>query len=311
MWLPIITFFTHQDHALKALFWNTREMFAPPSSDIKFSSINYGVYDPSFDPDVHRTFSDAKDVAIEHIFISWLYPDLTSDGSSVAERFDYSQERNRWLMVTVEPVSDGREPVSGDLLKQIGDGAYDENITAVCKKLGGLNAPIFIRWGHEMDSPNNRYPWSHGSPDDYISAYRHFVTTCREWIRNGYYIWSPLGVAGFADYWPGKKYVDYVGLIVFGTTQIDILTLGQPRSFTEVFTPLYERVIAFDLPVMIAELGVEGEPAYQDAWLRGLFRNAKQFPLLKTAVYFNAKDVVKWAEELDIPDWRVSGQVFE
>jgi beta-mannanase len=63
---------------------------------------------------------------------------------------------------------------------------------------------------------------------------------------------------------------------------------------------------------MLAELGVAGEPAYQEAWMWGLFRNVGKFPLLKTAIYFNAKDSPGvWPEEYGVPDWRISGRIFE
>ena len=306
--LPVLGILNYGDRGLQALLWNAEEVFAAPISRIKHASINYGVYDPVFDAGAGRAFKDAKGVAIEHIFVSWIDP----DGSSIAEMQRYSRERNRWLMVTLEPFSDGRTVTSGGFLNQVIAGAYDGNIDAVCRSLGNTNSPVLIRWGHEMETRAERYPWSGQPPEDYIAAYRHFVRSCRKWIREGYYMWSPRGDVGLAEYYPGKRYVDYVGLSIYGLPVRDIQIAGRPRSFLEEFAPRYERVIAFNLPVMIAELGVAGDPAYQELWMRGLFRNAGKFPLLKTAVYFNAKDSPgAWPEEYGVPDWRISAEIFE
>lgn len=309
--VPALGIIYQGERGMKALLWDVQEVFAPSLSSVKHASINYGVYDPLFEPASKRAFEDATQVRIEHIFVSWLYPEVTSDGASIGEMFSYARERDRWLMVTVEPHSDGRTLVEGGFLEQVAAGAYDDRIEVTCRGLGDLQVPLFVRWGHEMEIQQERYPWSGQAPEEYIAAYRHFVRSCRQWIEEGYYVWSPLGRENLADYWPGRLYADYVGFSTYGLLSLDLEVAGRPRSFVEIFAVQYARAVAFNRPVMIAELGVEGEPSYQQWWMRGLFRNAHRFPLLKTAVYFNAQDVVEWAEGWGLPDWRIAGDIFE
>ncbi|MCL2385695.1 MAG: hypothetical protein FWC84_07695, partial [Alphaproteobacteria bacterium] len=61
----------------------------PVTSDFKHRGhVNYGVYD------LHHRFSQAKGLAIEHIFVSWLSADA---GDKILSSFEYARARNRWL----------------------------------------------------------------------------------------------------------------------------------------------------------------------------------------------------------------------
>lgn len=306
--LPALGIFLKGKPGIQGILYGAQEVWAPPISQVKHSTIQYGVYDPAFASGKENTFRDAKGIGIEHIFVSWLY----IDPAYIEKIHQYAKDRNRWLMVTVEPSSDARSSSPEEYLDQIRTGGYDQEIEKTCKSLGHLNAPLFIRWGHEMETNQKRYPWSGQLPEKYISAYQHFVRSCRKWVVEAYYVWSPAGDPRMVHYWPTEAYVDYVGLSVYSIPTLNDPSYGHQPSFSDVFNPKYERAALYGRPVMIAELGVSGEPAYQESWMRELFRNADQYPLLKTAVYFNAKDHPGVWENLNyIPDWRISGKTFE
>ena len=311
LWLPIIGLIAHRDNAVSVVttgLWNLLEPLFPVN---KHAHINYGVYDPRQAGHGDKAFSAAKGIAIEHVFISWLEPHLTSDLSTLVEMGRYARERQRWLMITVEPKADGSISSEEGYLQQVAAGSYDTIIAEVCRQIGALDAPVFIRWGHEMEPPQVNYPWSSQPPEDYIAAYRRFVTQCRQWVTEGYYVWSPLGYPGLADYWPGKQYADYVGVTLLTSSMLEHEHLGHALLFPDRFTPLYRLLAPFDRPIMIAELGVAGEPAYQQEWLGSLFRSVESFPQLKTVVYFNAISPIAWSEENLYPDWRITAQAFE
>ncbi|KAA6187394.1 hypothetical protein F2Q65_02410 [Thiohalocapsa marina] len=309
--LPVMVVVAYGTPGVQSLLWRAQAVLAPTVSRLKHPSTNYGVYDPLTGPDGEQAFGDAQGVAIEHVFLSWLDPERTSHGASLDAMHQYARDRGRWLMVTIEPSSDGRQVAEGGFLQQVLAGAYDENIDTTCRMLGRLESPLLVRWGHEMESRQARYPWSGQPADDYIAAYRGFVDACRRQIAEGYYIWSPMGNSGLADYWPGTRYADYVAVTIFGDARLDMQVERRRRSFVKLFQPLYQWISIFDRPIMIAELGVQGSPAYQQLWMRDLFQNLDQFPLLKTIVYFNATDVVKWPDETVIRDWRIPGDIFE
>jgi cellulose synthase (UDP-forming) len=293
---------------VEALIWKADELLAAPVASVKHTHINYGVYDPVFVADAEPAFADKERVAIEHIFVSW----LGIDASAIASAFAYANARDRWLMITVEPFMDNRTPTHTSFLPAIARGDYDAEIVQVCQAIGNLGAPVFIRWGHEMEAASARYPWAGQDPDAFIAAYRHFVGSCKRVVGESFYVWSPRGDNGLEPYYPGRAYVDYVGVSLYAFPAFDLDVHGRVRSFVEAFEERYRRIEQFDRPAMIAELGVTGDPAYQEAWMRGLFRNAAKFPLLKTAVYFNAIDSPgAWPDKYGIPDWSISSEVFE
>jgi len=59
-------------------------------------------------------------------------------------------------------------------------------------------------------------------------------------------------------------------------------------------------------------MGVSGNPSYQAHWMADFFRSARDFPLLRTAVYYNGKDVPgAWPEKYGTPDWTIDSNIFE
>jgi len=288
--------------AVTALTWGWEDLVTPVTSEFKHQQhVNYGVYD------LHQQFSQAKGLAIEHIFVPW----LSSDASDkIKSSFEYAKERHRWLMITVEPSAvEGRR---SQLLDDIVAGAYDSTIASVCRTVGSLQAPMLIRWGHEMETADLRYPWSGASGGSYIAAYRHFATMCRAEAPKIYLVWSPKGGARLGQYYPGRAFVDLVGLSVYHLPTYDLDHFGRVMSFRESFLPKYDRVIAFDRSVIIAEMGVSGLASYQARWMADFFRSAQNFPLLRTAVYFNAKDTPgAWPKEYGTPDWTIDSNIFE
>lgn len=290
------------EDAVAALSWGWADIASPITSELKHSNgVNYGVYDP-----LHR-FSNAKGVAIEHIFVSWL---SSESSEKISNSFKYASDRNRWLMITVEPHAlEGR---GSQVLNDVATGAYDPIIESLCKRIGSLQAPALVRWGHEMESRDVRYPWSGANNDSYIAAYRHFAEKCRADAPKIYLVWSPKGAPGLAKYYPGRTFVDLVGLSIYELPSYDLDHSGKVISFRDTFAPKYERVMVFNRPIIIAEMGVSGDPKYQARWMADFFRCASNFPLLRTAVYFDGKDNPgAWPERYGTPDWTIDTNIFE
>jgi cellulose synthase (UDP-forming) len=303
--LPIAGLTLRGRDPVAAITWGWEDILTPITSELKHGrQVNYGVYD--FDQ--RKPFSQARGVAIEHIFVSWL---SSESSDAINSSFHYANERNRWLMITIEPfAAEGRNKYQ--LLDDVVAGEYDSIIASVCGSIGSLQAPIFVRWGHEMETGDARYPWSGGDGDSYIAAYRHFAERCRAAAPKIFLVWSPRGDPNLAKYYPGRAYVDFVGLSLYKLPAYDLDRLGKVMKFQDTFTPKYNRVIAFDRPVMIAEMGVSGDPKYQAGWMADFFRSVRHFPLLRTAVYFNGKDSPgAWPEKYGVPDWTIDPNIFE
>jgi beta-mannanase len=99
--------------------------------------------------------------------------------------------------------------------------------------------------------------------------------------------------------------VDFIGLPIFGLQQFDQDHFGRDRSFSEVLQRKYDLVSAFHPPVVVVELGYEGDLNYVRDWAESVAIPHPAFPKLVGVVYFNDKEVYPWPDGYGYPDWRV------
>jgi beta-mannanase len=192
-----------------------------------------------------------------------------------------------------------------ELLEGIKAGTYDTNIATVCSSISRLQSPISIRWAQEMEDAVGKFIWAVWTPEDYISAYRHFVTECRKHLPDANYVWSPKGGSSLVKYYPGDNYVDVIGLSVFGYQPYDKRNFGGERTFEQALEPGYKLVSGFGKPIIVAELGYEGDEEYVGRWAKAVAAPHPEFPELKAIVYFNDKEVFAWPQNFGYPNWRI------
>ena len=242
-------------------------------------------------------------LAYEHLFVDW--QDFRRRYFRAQIR--YAEERNRHLVVTVEPWPEEDDPdKTGEaLFSDILEGAYDRPIKSICKLVGKSKGRPLVRWGHEMEGMSDRYPWAREDSAGYVDAYRYFATKCRDVARKVLFIWSPLGHEGLENYYPGDTFVDLAGLPMWGYEKADIKWFGHPLGFDEIFTERYDRVAVYGKPVVLTEAGVAGSRKYEKRWIRRLKSARKRFPLLHSALYFNFREPFRWPDGLGRPDWRI------
>jgi beta-mannanase len=274
----------------QSLFHDKRPIITP-------QSLASGAYDPNGD------FASDPNPKIEHLFLAWEDVDLTTLSTADA----YARTRGRSLLITIEPWSWARDwrVAPEDLLNGILAGRYDANMAAVCSAAAKLQSPVTIRWAQEMDEKNGQFTWAYWKPEGYVKAYRHAITVCRQSLPSAKYMWSPMGKEGLEAYYPGDRYVDVVGLSVFGYQPFDQKKLGRDSTFVEATKPGYDRVKVFGKPIVIAELGYQGNDAYNHAWAEEAAKPHAEFPDMTAVVYFNDREVYPWPDGLGRPDWRV------
>lgn len=270
---------------------------APPGS------LPFGVYDPG------GTFSDDTDVQIEHLFLPWEDVFLPS----LLQADEYAKERNRAILVTVEPWTWTRSErnTATVLTNGIFSGEYDANIRAICDTLAQFESPVTIRWAQEMEDRSGQFIWAQWEPETYVNAYQRVVDTCRQSSENFDFMWSPLGYEILDEYFPGEDYVDVIGLSVFGLQLWEQQILGGAQSFREILTPRYERALEFDLPIVVAELGYVGDNAYVEQWEQDVRQDIADFPELQAVIYFNQQEVYPWPDDFGLPDWRVPNRILD
>lgn len=279
--------------ATLGLFVNAGSAFSAPPGTVPF-----GVYDP------HGTFSQDVDVTIEHIFLPWEGVDLSSLSAADA----YARQRNRSLLVTIEPWIWGAPSTTEALRSDILSGRHDETMRSVCNALGALESPVTVRWAQEMDSTTGHFPWSRWRPTDHVEAYRRMIGVCRSAAPGLRFMWSPAGVEGMEAYYPGDDVVDVIGLSVFGAQDYQRAEFGTEYGYAEVLGPRYDRAVTFGKPIMVAELGFVGDAEYLADWRNSVRLPDARFSELTAVVYFNRQEVWPWPNDFGLPDWREGAQ---
>lgn len=291
---------------LGRLGWGEGELFADSTVGnfpakyprISHPGIPLGVYDP------HGDFKDYPSVKIEHVFMPWQDVEL----SALYTADTYAQARGRTLLITIEPWSwseDSRQ-TPDQLRDAVLGGHYDETIKSIAKVISELKSPVTIRWGQEMEDTRGRFAWSGWKPSDYIAAYRRFYDLSHPIAIKAKYMWSPRGDSNLTDYYPGDAYADVIGLSVFGFQKYDKGKFGRDRTFGEILKSGYDLVVGFGKPVVVAELGYDGDESYVANWADSVTKFDASFSQLAGVVYFDDKEGHPWPENYGLPDWRVA-----
>ncbi len=249
-------------------------------------------------------FQAASKVTINHKFEGW--------GSITTESLNADLEalsaNNKMPMFTIEPWDKNGQKET--LLEDISFGVYDSYIETICRGIENNNvSKVLLRWGHEVDlHGRSRYSWAQNKPEQYKQAFQHWVTTCKSLTDKITYMYSPAGVEGLEQFYPGDKYVDVIGLSVFGYPDYEQNQYGKLLNFNDVFNNRYERVAVYKKPIFIAEFGIAGTDQYKKDWLlyakKEIFETTK-FPLLTGIIYFNDIDPNPWVPGINPPDFRI------
>lgn len=260
-------------------------------------SLRFGAYDPWGD-----FGSDAR-VKTEALFLPWEDVDLSSLELANA----YAAERGRDLLISVEPWSWDRNwrVTTAELRRRILNGTYDANMREIARRAGAMTQPVVIRFAQEMEDRTGRFSWSNWEPKDFIQAWQRLMRIVRAEAPKARIMWSPKGLPGLEEYYPGDDQTDLIGLSVFGLDRYDELAYGGPRSFMESLKQGYDLVAPFRKEIWVAELGYEGGDGYVQQWMNDVAQRREEFPALTQIVYFNDKEVNPWPLDMGLPDWRV------
>lgn len=183
-------------------------------------------------------------------------------------------------------------------------GEHDAYIDNWASRAAEYGKPIYLRFAHEMNTPPGKtywYPWQ-GDPEQYVAVWRYvhdrFTAAGAD---NVIWVWS---VAWMNDdallYYPSGDYVDMVGLTVlnFGTGKPD----STWRSFGELYGIQQSRVLAYDKPVIITELGTAEQGGDKGEWIAAIGDDIEQrYPEIQALVWLNYSR----SREFEAINWRV------
>ncbi len=200
-------------------------------------------------------------------------------------------------------------------LVSILEGRWDGYIDQWADGAKALGKPMLVSLCNEMNG--NWFPWSgsyyggsqpvagsvpqrYVGPEYFKRAYRYIVDRVRArgaanvlWIFHVNNFGEPYDATNsMAQYYPGRDYVDWLGLSVYG--QLYPSPEGSWAEFEDMIDKPYAELAAVDQtkPIMLAEWGVGEFPANgsKGEWVEDGFNTIQEsFPRIHAAVYWHER----------------------
>jgi hypothetical protein len=225
--------------------------------------------------------SIGRRLAIDNRFFSW-------DESFPTElhRLDVAQSRI--------PMITWKAPA----LDKILSGSQDAMIAARADAVRRFGAPLFIRWGWEMNGywtewsgVRNNSAGAFDGPGKYVRAWRRIHDIFqRSGATNVSWVWAPNGESvpnthrnRIGAYYPGDAYVDWVGLSAYnwGSTR----RWSHWESFARLVRVVYSKY-ATRKPIMVAETGSVGRGAKKACWIAQVGLALRRYSTIKAVLWF-------------------------
>jgi len=196
---------------------------------------------------------------------------------------------------------------TGASIAAIADGSYDDYLRSYADAVRDFRYPVVIGFGHEMNA--TWYSWGYGQvpPATFTKAWRHLVSLFRQQgADNVTWLWTIQadipGSGPIRDWWPGTKYVTWVG--------IDGYYYWRSSTFANVFGRTIAQVRSFtDKPVLLSETSV-GPGAGQVAKIPDLFRGMAEYQTLGLVWFDIAQHQGVYHQDWRIEDSRQAAAAF-
>jgi beta-mannanase len=134
-------------------------------------------------------------------------------------------------------------------LAYVSAGAYDAKISELALKLRALNKTVYLRFNPQMEVPSYFYPWQE-YPMVYIDAFKHVYSLVKELNPALKILWSPAGYPGLEEYYPGKDFVDALGISLIADSEAPLNIYPKQKAIVELRRRLH-RLRFFEGPCLI------------------------------------------------------------
>jgi len=184
-------------------------------------------------------------------------------------------------------------------ISAIAAGNDDSYLETYADAVADYGHAVVIGFGHEMNAPWYSWGYRHVRASTFVAAWRHLVTVFRqEGADNVTWLWTiqadEQGTGPVASWWPGAKYVSWVGIDGFYVRPSD--------TFASVFGRTIAQVRKFTgRPVLLSETAV-GPRAGQFSKISDLFGGVLADKVLGL-VWFD----VDQNDGIYHQDWRLEG----
>ncbi len=179
----------------------------------------------------------------------------------------------------------------------IAAGDYDSYLRSYADSLRAFRHPVVVGFGHEMNAPWYSWGYGHIPPATFKAAWRHIVGLFRgQGADNVTWLWTVNadrpGTGPVADWWPGQRYVTWVG--------IDGYYYHPSDTFANVFGKTIDQIRKFThQPVLLSETAV-GPAAGQFVKIQDLFRGMARYKTLGLVWFDKTQD-----NGIFHQDWRI------
>ena len=246
-----------------------------------------GVYQPSTDngyTDVTTTFAAGKQEKNNFSIIAF-YVAPGKEGKIIfpADSLTKVYSNQAVPLVSLALLPDNK-PNSTPAFEDILAGKYDSLLNSFATATAALNKPFFLKLAlgntSLTDTNGNR------QPNNFIAAWRYvhnlFDAAGADKVI---WVWNPGEPESAADFYPGNKYVDWLG--------VSALNYNLPRpdntenSFDSIYRPYHQSLLfKLGLPVMITEAGTLS--ADKTNWWNDTWKNIDTaFTEIKSVVFYN------------------------
>lgn len=220
-----------------------------------------------------------KEVNLVPVYLAW--------GPESIRSFPYSLidsifQAGATPLITWEPWGGGRELVDTlgrqlPLCRQISQGQYDRYMRDFAYIVQFLRKPVMIRFAQQPDNP--AFPWSAAfgnSPADFQNAWRYVVQYfIGLGVSNVAWVWQPWKPRAVGLYYPGERYVDWLGVSCLNYGEIN--GQGQWLDFENLYHSYHVGFKNLFKPVLITELGTTNLGGNADAWLANALDQVRSY----------------------------------
>ena len=273
------------------------------------NELTWGLFEPDLDYFSLDNYRKVEE-QVNYVFPIMLWynnitkePDIAYWESELYETY----ERGKVLELTLQtvPVAEGEQNMVYGILQ----GKYDDYLKNYAETISKFDHPVLFRLANEMNGDWCAYSGYQTGKDPliYVEFYRYVYQIFEEAgaNKNVIWVWNPNGKSmppfqwnHMMMYYPGDEYVDIVGLTAYNTGTYYAEVGETWQTFKELYQDLYTEYNArFGQPLMITEFASASEGGDKAQWIRDMFRDIKDYPNIKVAVWWNSCDLDPSKEE--------------
>jgi mannan endo-1,4-beta-mannosidase len=187
------------------------------------------------------------------------------------------------------------EPFRPYTVSGIANGDWDSYLRAYAAAVKAFGARIALGFGHEMNGGWYQWGFGHVPPATFIAAWKHIHDVfAAAGVTNVKWVWTiNRGVHPPKLWWPGKKYVTWVGISGYYRHSDD--------RWAHVFNSTLANVAKFSSkPILIAETAV-GPFRNRARMITNFFAGLKRHRQLLGFTWFDLSKSENWRLEGDKP----------